>query len=112
ATRKTVEQKVGRAGTDQDVLSYLMYPKVFTDFAAYVKKYGDVTRVPTEVMFYGLRTGDETEVEIEKGKTLFIKLVGVTEPDEHGVRSLFYELNGHPRDVKVVDKKLGKAVPA
>jgi pyruvate carboxylase len=110
ATRKTVEQKIGRAASDQDVLSYLMYPKVFTEFAAYVKKYGDVTMVPTEVMFYGLRTGDETEVEIEKGKTLFIKLVGVTEPNEQGVRSLFFELNGHPREVQVVDKRFGKEV--
>ncbi|HXU80263.1 MAG TPA: pyruvate carboxylase, partial [Polyangia bacterium] len=110
ATRKTVEQKVGRACSDQDVLSYLMYPKVFTDFAAYLKKYGDVTMVPTEVMFYGLRTGDETEVEIERGKTLFIKLVGVTEPNEQGMRSLFFELNGHPREVQVVDKRFGKEV--
>ena len=45
-----------------------MYPKVFTDFAAYVKKYGDVSPVPTDVMFYGLRKGDETEVEIETGQ--------------------------------------------
>jgi pyruvate carboxylase len=112
ATRKTVEQKIGRAASDQDVLSYLMYPKVFTDFAAYLKKYGDVSMVPTEVMFYGLRTGDETEVEIEKGKTLFIKLVGVTEPDEHGMRSLFFELNGHPREVQVIDKRFGKEVAA
>jgi pyruvate carboxylase len=108
ATRKTVEGKSGRPASDQDVLSYLMYPKVFTDFAAYVRKYGDVSMVPTEVMFYGMRTGDETEVEIERGKTLFIKLVGVTEPDEHGSRSLFFELNGHPREVQVVDRKLGK----
>jgi pyruvate carboxylase len=67
--------------------------------------------VPTEVKFYGLRTGDETEVEIERGKTLFIKLVGVTEPDEHGTRSVFFELNGHPREVLVVDRKLGKEAP-
>jgi pyruvate carboxylase len=112
ATRKTVEQKIGRPATDQDVLSYLMYPKVFTEFAAYAKKYGDVSMIPTEVQFYGLRTGEETEVEIEKGKTLFIKLVGLTEPDEHGTRSLFFELNGHPREVLVVDRKLGKEAPS
>jgi pyruvate carboxylase len=112
AVRKTVEQKVGRPLSDQDLLSHLMYPKVFADFAAYVKKYGDVSMVPTDVKFYGMRTGDETEVEIEKGKTLFIKLVGITEPDEHGTRSVFFELNGHPREVLVVDRKLGKEAPA
>jgi pyruvate carboxylase len=111
AVRREVEQKIGRSASDQDVLSYLMYPKVFTSYAAYLKQYGDVSMVPTDVMFYGLRTGDETEVEIERGKTLFIKLVGVTEPNEHGQRSLFFELNGHPREVQVVDRKLGKAAP-
>jgi pyruvate carboxylase len=112
AVRKTIEQKIGRQASDQDVLSYLMYPKVFTEFAAFQKKYGDVSGVATDVMFYGLRTGDETEVELERGKTLFIKLVGVTEPDEHGTRSLFFELNGHPREVQVVDRKLGKEAPS
>ena len=111
AVRREVEQKIGRTASDQDVLSYLMYPKVFTSHAAYLKQYGDVSMVPTDVMFYGMRTGDETEVEIERGKTLFIKLVGVTEPNEHGQRSLFFELNGHPREVQVVDRKLGKAAP-
>ncbi len=106
--RKEVEHKIGRPPGDLDVLSYLMYPKVFVDYAAFVRKYGDVSMVPTDVMFYGLRTGDETEVEIEKGKTLFIKLVAMTEPNEQGVRSLFFELNGHPREVQVHDRRTGK----
>jgi pyruvate carboxylase len=53
ATRKQVEARIGRSASDQDVLSYLMYPKVFTDYAAYVKKYGDVSPVPTDVKFFG-----------------------------------------------------------
>jgi pyruvate carboxylase len=88
-----------------------MYPKVFTDFAAFQRKYTDVSVVPTDVVFYGLQKGEETEIEIEKGKTLFIKLVAVGEPDEHGQRTLFFELNGHPREVKVIDRKLGKVIP-
>ncbi len=108
AIRKLAEQKAGRAITDLEVLSYLMYPKVFTDFAAFGKKYGDVSGVPTDVGFYGLHTGEETEVELESGKTLFIKLVTVTEPNEQGMRTLFFELNGHPREVQVLDRKLGK----
>jgi pyruvate carboxylase len=112
ATRRELEAKIGRPASDADVLSYLMYPKVFTDFAAYLKKYGDVSTVPTEVKFYGLQKGEETEVEIEKGKTLYIRLQAVSEPNAQGVRTLFFELNGHPREVEVVDLKLGKAVAA
>jgi pyruvate carboxylase len=112
AVKAELEPKIGRAPTDQDLLSYLMYPKVFTDFATYTKKYGDVSPVPTDVMFYGLRKGDETEVEIERGKTLFIRLQAVSEPNETGMRTLFFDLNGHPREVEVLDKRLGKEVAA
>src|SRR5262249_9229343 len=70
----------------------------------------DVSAVPTGVFFYGLSKGEETEVEIERGKTLFIKLVAISEPDEEGRRTLFFELNGHPREVTVVDRSLSVAV--
>jgi pyruvate carboxylase len=105
-----VEKKIGRAASPQDVLSYLMYPKVFVDFAAHEKSYSDVSSVPTDVFFYGLERGGETEVEIEKGKTLFIKLVAVSEPNEQGQRTLFFELNGSPREVVVADKSLAVEV--
>jgi pyruvate carboxylase len=111
-TRTELEKRIGRAASDRDVLSYLMYPKVFTDFAGFQRKYTDVSIVPTEVVFYGLKSGEETEIEIEKGKTLFIKLVAVGDPDEHGQRTLFFELNGHPREVSVLDLKLAKEAPA
>jgi pyruvate carboxylase len=80
------------------------------DFAAHVKSYSDVSAVPTDVFFYGLDRGGETEVEIEKGKTLFIKLVAVSEPNEQGQRTLFFELNGSPREVVVADKSLAVEV--
>jgi pyruvate carboxylase len=110
--RREVEQKIGRPATAEDQLSYLMYPKVFAEFAAYTRQYGDVSAVPTDVTFYGLKKGEETEVEIERGKTLFIRLQAISEPNEHGLRTLFFELNGHPREVQVQDKRFGAAVTA
>jgi pyruvate carboxylase len=109
-TRQELEHKIRRRPSDTDVLSYLMYPKVFVDFAAFNRKYTDVSMVPTDVMFYGLKVGEETEVEIEKGKTLFIKLVAVSEPNEQGERTLFFELNGHPREVAVHDRRSGREI--
>ena len=107
-TRASLEQKIRRSASDTDVLSYLMYPKVFVDFAAFQRKYTDVSMVPTDVMFYGLKVGEETEVEIEKGKTLFIRLVAVSEPNDQGVRTLFFDLNGHPREMQVHDRRSGR----
>ena len=103
AIQTDLNGKIGRTTTEMDLLSYLMYPSVFTTFASHRRKYGDVSCVPTEVFFYGMVPGEETELEIEEGKILFIKLVGKTEPDLQGMVSLFYELNGHPREVKVAD---------
>jgi pyruvate carboxylase len=108
-TRIDVEKKTGRPPTDRDVMSYLMYPKVFTDFSDFRKTYSDVSVVPTDVMFYGLQVGEEAEIEIERGKTLFIKLGAISQPNEHGMRTVFFELNGHPREVQVFDKSLGIA---
>ncbi len=107
ATRAEVEKKTGRAPSERDVLSYLMYPKVFTEFSEFRKSFSDVSVVPTDVMFYGLRVGEETDIEIETGKTLFIKLVAISEANEHGMRTVFFELNGHPREVQVFDQSLG-----
>jgi pyruvate carboxylase len=107
AVRAEVAGKAGlsmSAVSEQDVLSYLMYPRVFTDFAAGRQRYSDFSPIPTDIFFYGLAPGEETEIEIEPGKTLIVKLVTLTAPDEHGVRALFYELNGNPREVRVRDR--------
>jgi pyruvate carboxylase len=88
---------------DRDILSHLMYPRVFADFAAARRIYSDLSPVPTDVFFYGLEPGEETEIEIERGKTLLVKLVAIAAPDEHGFRTLFFELNGSPREVRVRD---------
>ena len=108
AVKAEVEAKVRRPVSDLEVLSYLMYPKVFVEYAAFERKYTDVSMIPSDVLFYGLRVGEETEVEIERGKTLFIKLVAVSEPNEEGSRTLFFELNGHPREVLVHDARSGR----
>ena len=105
-TAEELQQKTGRVPDNKALLSYLMYPKVYPTYAEHLKTYSDVTMVPTNIFFYGLEKGEETEIEIEKGKTLFIKLVTVSDPDEEGYRTLFFELNGHSRETKIQDKSL------
>src|SRR5262249_53546467 len=60
---------IGRAPKRQEVLSYLLYPKVFTEFAAQQEKYSDVSILPTNIYFYGQEPGQEVAIEIERGKT-------------------------------------------
>ena len=104
AARSAAVKAVGHNLGDLDLASYLMYPKVFKDFTATVAKYGPVGVLPTPVFFYGMRVGDEINVEIEKGKTLVIRLQAIGETDEEGKMKLFFELNGQPRIIRVPNR--------
>ena len=87
-----------------------MYPEDFADFAKFQAVYGDVVSVPPRTFLYGLAPNEEISVEIEEGKTLFIKLINVSEADRDGHRTLTFELNGRPRETRVADKSI--AAPA
>jgi pyruvate carboxylase len=104
ATRKEVEAKIGRPLEGDELMSYLMYPKVFTDYAAMQGKYGPVSVLPTPVFFYGMKLGEEIAVELERGKSLVLRLQTIGETDEEGKVRVFFELNGQPRIVKVPNR--------
>ncbi len=112
AARRQVAEKTGREPTGRDVVSYLLYPKVFTDFVRDEARYSDLSVLPTPVFFYGMETGEEVSVEIEPGKTLIIKFLTVGDPHEGGKRLVFFELNGQPREVVVEDRSLGGSAAA
>ncbi len=106
AVSAEVQKTLGREPTMQDVLSYLMYPKVFNEFAANVAKYADVSILPTDVYFYGQEPGQEVAIEIERGKTLIVKFLTVGDPHPDGRRTVFFDLNGQPRSINVRDLSL------
>jgi len=106
AVRKELTPKLKHAPDDDELYSHLMYPEVFAAFTKFAREYGEVSVLPTPAFFYGLRTGEEIAVEIEQGKTLFIKLVNLGPADKDGRRIVFYELNGMPREVAITDKSL------
>ncbi|MCM3722333.1 pyruvate carboxylase [Solibacillus isronensis] len=96
-------EKCGRAPSKQDVLAYALYPKVFEQFTDAVNAFGDVSVLDTPTFFYGLKIGEEIEVEIEKGKTLIVKLVSIGEPQHDGTRIIYFELNGQSRELVIQD---------
>lgn len=97
--------------TNRQVLSYSLYPKVFDDYIAHVRDFNDVSKIESDVFFYGLNIGQECEVEIEEGKVLTIKLVDIGDAKEDGTRTLTFELNGMLRDVEILDNNYaGKIV--
>lgn len=96
-------EKYGRAPSKQDVLAYALYPKVFEQYIDAVNAFGDVSVLDTPTFFYGLKIGEEIEVEIEKGKTLIVKLVSIGEPQHDGTRIIYFELNGQSRELVIQD---------
>ncbi|MDX1946260.1 MAG: pyruvate carboxylase [Pirellulaceae bacterium] len=106
AALEKVRGMIGREPNRRDALSYLLYPKVYQEYTTHARNYSDTSRLPTPVFFYGQEVGEEITVDIEEGKTLIIKFLTVSEPHADGTRTVFFELNGQPRDVSVVDVSL------
>jgi len=104
AERQKIQQKLPRQVTDDDLASYLMYPRVWMDYISDRLLFGDVSILPTPVFFYGMEAGQEITIDIERGKTLIVRYVATSEAHEDGTRTVFFELNGLPRSVRVQDR--------
>jgi len=101
-----LESKLKREATLDDVHSYVMYPEVFVEFAKKLRDYSDLSVLPTPPFFYGMKVGQEISVEIEEGKTLFMRLVNLGPVDQEGKRAVTFELNGMPRQMSITDRSV------
>jgi len=104
AERAAAEAKIGRPITEFELASHLMYPKVFADYAADRATFGDLSTLPTAVFFYGMQPGQEINIDLERGKTLIVRYVTTSDAHEDGTRTVFFELNGQPRPIRVADR--------
>jgi pyruvate carboxylase len=110
--RADLQSKMPRPIADHEFASWLMYPKVYTDYMADRLHYGDTSVLPTRAFFYGLEPGEEITLALERGKHLIIRFVATSDVHDDGTRTVFFELNGQPRSVKVTDRsKVAKRPP-
>ena len=116
AERETLEKDLGEEiGVEIDDLrfaSHLMYPKVFRDFMMAQDKYGPTSVLPTPVYFYGMKAQQEIFITLEAGKTMVLRCLAIGETHEDGFKTVFFELNGQPRRVKVPDRAHGASAAA
>lgn len=89
-----------------DFLSYKLYPKVFEEGLKFRREFGNISVVPTPIFFYGMKQGEDTTIEIAKGKTLLIRLLSIGPVDEHGKRNVFFKLNGQTRAIEIQDRSM------
>jgi pyruvate carboxylase len=90
-----------------DFLSYKLYPKVYEDAWNAHLEYGDIARIPTKNFFFGMELNEEAIVEIAPGKSIIVKLLSVGPPNDDGIRTVFFKVNGQTRNIDVLDKSLG-----
>ncbi|TDF63186.1 pyruvate carboxylase [Cupriavidus sp. L7L] len=107
-TKTALASAIAQTPSETQISSHLLYPKVFSDFVNHSRNFGDVSVLPTPTFFHGMEEGEEIAVEIAKGKTLIIRLLGKSVADDDGEVRLFFELNGQPRLVRV-DARRGDA---
>ncbi|MEE6452116.1 pyruvate carboxylase [Gottfriedia acidiceleris] len=103
---KTLNRQV----TNFDILAYCLYPKVFMDYQKNVESYGDLSVLDTPTFFHGMKLDEEIKVDIERGKTLIVKLVSIGQAQPDGTRVIYFELNGQPREIVVKDYSIKSTV--
>jgi pyruvate carboxylase len=109
--RKDIEKDLGIKINDFQLASYLMYPKVFSEFARAQNLYGPTSTLPTPIYFYGAKNNEEFMVDLDKGVTLVIRLLGKSQTNDKGQVRVFFELNGQPRSSWVPDRsKAGEII--
>jgi pyruvate carboxylase len=107
AAARLLKTRYGRDFSEEELLSYAMYPKVFEEYVGFNRVFGDTSVLDTSTFFDGLEAGKETAFTIEEGKTLIVKLLAVGELQPDGTRVIFYELNGRRRNGFVHDLSSG-----
>lgn len=100
------QKNFGKHQSFKDFISYKLYPKVFRDYNEHYETYGTVRILPTPAFFYGLAPNQEILVEIERGKTVIVRYLNMTEPSASGSRLVFFTMNGQTRSIEVSDRTL------
>ena len=96
-------QKLQPSPGMKSILSYALYPKVYEEYISHRKEYGYIMRMGSHVFFNGMSLGETTKINIDEGKTLVIKYLGLGDISDEGLRTVQFELNGTRREVQVPD---------
>lgn len=110
--KKMLREKHGLEGTEQEALSYALYPKVYEDFLENQKKVGKFRYMGSDIFFHGLSEGETCEIKVREGRELVVRLAEVREADEEGFRNAIFEVNGNRSVVRIKDKNANIASSA
>ncbi|MCG3401468.1 pyruvate carboxylase [Staphylococcus massiliensis] len=109
ALRKDLESKQQKPVTDQDVISYALYPKVYENYIATNEQFGNISLLDTPIFLFGMRENETVQIEIDRGKILIITLKTITKPNDKGFRTIFFDMNGQARRIYIKDENIQTA---
>jgi pyruvate carboxylase len=104
-----LSKKHDRPMARHEAVSAALYPRVLDDYWTQLARFEDVSILDTPTYFYGLELDQEVWVELEPGKTLVLSLAAVGEPNDEGIRTVYFEVNGQARQVTVRDRSRAAA---
>ncbi|CDZ75379.1 Pyruvate carboxylase [Peptoniphilus sp. ING2-D1G] len=104
ADKKYLDEKYKIDATEDDLLGYALYPKVFEDYLKFKNENGELWRMPSSVFFHGLMEEESVVIPLDEGKNLIVQLIEIGKVDDEGFRNVTFEINGNRRTVKIEDK--------
>ncbi|MFD7655720.1 pyruvate carboxylase [Actinosynnema sp. NPDC059797] len=107
----TEEDEKGLETDRRATLNRLLFPAPTKEFQAHREAYGDTSVLGSKDFFYGLKPGEEYQVDLEPGVRLLIGLEAIGEADERGMRTVMAVLNGQLRPIQVRDRSVASEVP-
>ena len=106
------EDREGLREDRRGTLNRLLFPGPTKEYETHRAAYGDTSVLSSKDFFYGLRPGEEYQVDLEPGVRLLIELEAIGEADERGMRTVMSTLNGQLRPIQVRDTSVAADLPA
>lgn len=104
ALRRYLQDTLGLAGTEQEVISYALYPRVFEDYVRNIREKGEFRYMGSDIYFHGLEEGETCEVKLGEGKIRMVRLQEVRAVNSEGYREAIFEVDGNRRIIRVRDR--------
>ena len=108
----TSEDTEGLATDRRATLNRLLFATPAASQLENRDRYGDLSVLPSLLFWYGLDPHqDDTAVSLGQGVRLLLGLKSVSEPNDEGIRTVAFRVNGQSRDIDTVDRSVASDRP-
>ncbi|NLI91598.1 MAG: pyruvate carboxylase [Peptococcaceae bacterium] len=108
--KQKLKDELGVEANTRNALSYALYPRVYSDYLKSLNDYGPLHNLESHVFFYGLKEGETSEIDLDEGKIMIVKLVEIGDVDEDGRKTVVFEVNGNRREIRILDHSFEEKV--